>query len=1315
MGISIGVAATRVFTVLLLATFFIFIPALTFAQQGSVQPLIVESLDETRLTALQGNTHPMAQLQYDQGAAPASLPMRRMLLVLKRSSEQEANLRQLLEDQQDKSSPHYHQWLTPEHYGEQFGPADNDILTVTTWLQSHGFEVTQVSKGRTVIEFSGTASQVQNALHASIHKYVVNGEEHWANAGDPQIPAALAPAVAGVDSLNNFPRKAQNAYAGSYSELTKQLLPANPNFTGCVVFSGCYGVSPYDFATIYDVLPLWNAGIDGTGQTIAIVGRTNINPQDATNFWNMFGLDSVRAPQPALKITLNGPDPGINGDEAEADIDTQWSGAVAPGATIHLVVSQSTENTDGVDLSALYIVDNNIAAVMSESYGQCELGLGTGGNQFYSLLWEQAAAQGISVFVSTGDNGSAGCDDPGAPAQYGLNVNGIASTAFNAAVGGTDFNQFNRWPTYWNLNDDPVTHASAKNYIPETTWDDSCTNPLLQTLGWGASAEAVCNNSNSPGSGLLNSEGGSGGKSACVENSQQLGSCTAGYSKPSWQSGAGVPNDSLRDLPDVSLFASNGFVSSLYVICQSDVVGACNLNELQGYGGTSVASPAFAGIMALVNQKMGEPQGVPGFVLYKLAASKPTSFHDLTSASTIAMPCFASSPNCKINTTGHRYGVLSANGTNAYSTATAYDLATGLGSVDANNLVNNWNTVAFTPTTTSLMLNSGTAVNITHGQSVNVSIGVNPRGATGDVSLLVSTGPGTSTGQAIDGFRLANGSATGTTSLLPGGTYNVIAHYAGDGNSGGSYSTPPVSVTVAREDSEALITLPTFDINTGGETNSNATTVAYGTPYILRVEVTNSSGVLCNPSPFGESACPSGSLTFRDNGASLGSGTYTLNSEGSTENQLLQFSQLAAGSHTLQATYAGDDSFKSSSGDDVITITPGAAAIVAPSVPSSAVVGSVFSISTTVVTSSLGPAPSGAVTFLANGTPLSGTVTYTGKAGDFNAPASTQAVLFTSLSQAGTALITASYTDNGNYTSSGPSAATSVSVKYAPPFVSINPNSATVAANASLTLTALVDTSSTGPAPTGSIPFVDLTNGATLTGDETYATVTDASGNSGLRATFTFTPAVNMVVQPQFAGDSNYPAAQAEEESTITVTGTDFNLAANPSTLTIGALGGSQNLIIIVGGQSGYSGTINFSSSCTGLPPEATCSFGASSVVGIGSSTLTIATAGPHHVAANRLPGSIPRSLWTAGFAMTFAGIFLMKGPKNQRRLSALLSLLAFAALLAMPACGGGGTGGGGGGGGHLDPGTPAGSYPITITATSGTITHTANFTLVVQ
>ena len=268
---------------------------------------------------------------------------------------------------------------------------------------------------------------------------------------------------------------------------------------------------------------------------------------------------------------------------------------------------------------------------MSESYGECELGLGTSGNQFFAALWSQAAAQGISVFVSSGDNSAAGCDYPGAPAQYGLNVNGIGSTPYNAAIGGTDFNEYNKWSTYWNTTNAATTQESAKGYIPETTWNDSCTNSLAITLGYGSTAEQACNNQQLIDYGGAITEGGSGGPSNCAVNTQGVvGSCTAGYAKPSWQKGTGVPSDNKRDLPDVSLFASNGFLGSFYVICQRDATfGTCDLNDLAGYGGTSVASPAFAGIMALVNQKMGTPQGVPGFSLYQLVSKQANAFHDV--------------------------------------------------------------------------------------------------------------------------------------------------------------------------------------------------------------------------------------------------------------------------------------------------------------------------------------------------------------------------------------------------------------------------------------------------------------------------------------------------------------------------------------------------------------------------------------------------------------------------------------------------------------------------------------------------------------
>jgi hypothetical protein len=801
----------------------------------------------------------------------------------------------------------------------------------------------------------------------------------------------LTPVVEVVLSLHNFLKKAQNAYVANYSEKTKQLTSPAPDFTfpgGCTPDGNCYALGPYDFATIYDLLPLWTAPtpINGTGQTIAIVGRTDINPADATTFWSLFGLDGTHAPQPTLVITHNGPAPGVNGDEDEADIDTQWSGAAAPGATINFVTSASTETTDGVDLSAIYIVDNNIAAVMSESYGQCEAGLGSGGVQFYGLLWEQAAAQGITAMVSTGDNGSAGCDSPGFPAQNGLNVNGLASTQFNVAVGGTDFAQFTTPPsTYWNSTNAPITQESAKGPIPETTWNDSCANPLFQFLTGGTTnAETNCNNPNFAG--FLDSTGGSGGKSLA-------------WLKPAWQTG--TPNDNARDLPDVSLFASNGFLGSFYVICQMDQTGGvCDLNNFLGFGGTSVSSPAFAGIMALVNQKWGL-QGNPNFVLYKLPAKQANAFHDVPSGSTIAMPCLTGSPNCTTNVGGDSFGVLSG-----YSTGTAYDLATGLGSVDAAQMVNNWNKVTFTPSITTLTLN--VPANTTHGASVPVTITVTPASPTptGDVTLLVN--PGTPGNPSIDIFTLASGTVTGTTNLLPGGTYKVIAHYEGDTTYGGSYSSPTTTVTVSPENSSVY--MPGLVTPTGV-----SSTVVYGTggfasgSYLLRADVQNSQGKFCTSEVLGEIACPTGTVTFTDNGRPLDGGAFKLNSLGYTEDQVIQ---LTAGSHTLAGNYGGDASYKASTTSTVVTVTKATTAISNVSSVSFAQPGTGFFVNATVSTTSSGVAPTGTVSFFANGTLLPGTVQESTANG---ANAALSASINTSISAPGNYNLTATYSGDGNY------------------------------------------------------------------------------------------------------------------------------------------------------------------------------------------------------------------------------------------------------------------------------------------------------------
>src|SRR6267378_2644480 len=442
----------------------------TAAQTAAIPARITQAIDETQLVRLHGNVHPLARLEFDQGIVSDATSMKRMMLVLQRSPEQQAALTKLMDEQLSKDSTDFHKWLTPDQFGKQFGPADADIQTVTDWLTRQGFQEIKVGAGRTAIEFSGKVGQVRNAFHTEIHQFNVAGESRQANASDPQLPLALTPVVAGVLTLHNFPRKSLRHAAGTFTHTADGRVV--PQFTG--TGGAFYAVGPADFAKIYNI----PASLDGTGHQIAIVADSNINPNDAIASRILFGLTPATGPT----VILNGPDPGISGpplgDEGEADLDVQVAGMVAPKATIDLVVSEDTQTAFGIDLSALYIIDNNIAPVMSESFGNCEAGLGTAGNQFYNTLWEQAAAQGITVMVASGDPGSAGCDNfnTAKAATQGLAVSGFASTPFNVAVGGTDFDDVGIQSNFWITPPAPngPGKESALGYIPEIPWNDSC-------------------------------------------------------------------------------------------------------------------------------------------------------------------------------------------------------------------------------------------------------------------------------------------------------------------------------------------------------------------------------------------------------------------------------------------------------------------------------------------------------------------------------------------------------------------------------------------------------------------------------------------------------------------------------------------------------------------------------------------------------------------------------------------------------------------------------------------------------------------------
>ncbi|HET6936344.1 MAG TPA: S53 family peptidase, partial [Candidatus Angelobacter sp.] len=496
--------------------------------------------DADRVT-LHGNVHSLARAEFDRGSADAAMPMNNMIMLLSVRPDAQAALDQLLAEQQDPGSPNYHKFLTPTEFGLRFGPTDQDIADASNWLKKFGFRIEEVGKGRLWINFSGDVQKVERAFQTNIRQFEVNGKMHHANATDPTIPRALADLVKGLVSLNDFEK---------HPNSTVTQLP--PDFNAA---NGEHFIAPGDFSTIYDVFPLYTQApaIDGTGQTIAIVGRTDINLADVQYFRSFFGL-----PAKDPVFIHNGTDPGDLGgnEETEGDLDVEWAGAIAKNATVDFVISATTATTDGVDLSAQYIVNNNLAPVMSTSFGACEQNLPAGENSFWSSLWTQAAAQGITAFVSAGDSGAAGCDPSNAASGTVQGVNGLASTPNNIAVGGTEFND--AAGNFWNASNNPADQSSALSYIPENVWNESG-----NVVG---------------GSGLLATGGG----------------VSTLYTKPSYQFGLGVPADGFRDIPDVSLSAA---LHDGYLIVQGHTVLSSGLAAV---GGTSASSPSFASIMALV-------------------------------------------------------------------------------------------------------------------------------------------------------------------------------------------------------------------------------------------------------------------------------------------------------------------------------------------------------------------------------------------------------------------------------------------------------------------------------------------------------------------------------------------------------------------------------------------------------------------------------------------------------------------------------------------------------------------------------------------
>ena len=541
---------------------------------------IVGNIDENQVVTLADNVHPMARGEYEAGTLASETQLNRMVMLLQPSAQQQEELDALVQEQHDPKSPLYHQWLTPAQYGARFGASPQDLARITAWLNNHGFSVDEVPASNRLIVFSGTAGQVAETFHTEIHRYAVKGVTHIANSQDPQIPRAFAGVIGGIVSLHDFRRQSQatprQPLTLSHSAAPKAMSAgsrATPQYT----YSGGNYVFPGDLATIYNVKSLYSAGTNGSGTTIAIVGRSNINLSDVTSFRSASAL-----PANNPKITLVSTNPGlVSGDQDESTLDVEWSGAMAPNATVNFVVGASTATADGVDLSAQYIVNHAIGQVVSTSYGSCEQDMGSTELAFYNSLWQQAATQGMSAFVSSGDSGAAGCYSGGSSSASGTGVNGLCSSPYSTCVGGTEFNEGGNSSEYWSSTNG-AGYESALSYIPEAVWNESGSDG---------------------GSGLWASTGG----------------ISLVYSQPSWQKG--VPGASqtngMRGVPDVALDAAS---HDAYIIVED--------GNFYTIAGTSAASPSFAGIMALVVQSRGGiGQGDANTSLYPLVNATHSPFH----------------------------------------------------------------------------------------------------------------------------------------------------------------------------------------------------------------------------------------------------------------------------------------------------------------------------------------------------------------------------------------------------------------------------------------------------------------------------------------------------------------------------------------------------------------------------------------------------------------------------------------------------------------------------------------------------------------
>jgi len=1239
------------------------------AAGSQASPVSELAAGQREFFVLRGNTRPEAKAVNDRGRVADDLTLRHMMLQLRRTPEREQALQQFIKELHDPASPLFHHWITAAEFGQKYGASAADVADVTTWLESEGFKVNLVYPNQMVIDFTGSAGQIQHAFRTEIHHLRVKGEDHIANMSDPQIPTSLAPVVAGVVSLHDF--------------MPQHIPNPRPSYT---LSPYDYTIVPVDLWTIYNFNPVFGAGISGQGQTIVVLEQTDLySNADWETFRSVLGIASVYPEGSLVQIhpdssANNCADPGVNAGEPEAAIDVEWATAAAPSAAIELA---SCAGGAFLALQNLLNGSDTPPSLVSISLAGPESGAGATNNAYYSSLYQQAVTEGVSIFVGAGDWGAA-TSDIGPYAKDGINVNAMASTPYNVAVGGTDFADMYQGTanSYWS-SVNAADYGSAVSYIPEIPWNNSCGSVLIADyLGISPTygSAGLCNDANQSMA-RLNIQAGGGGPSACATGAPDVsgvvGGTCAGYAKPWWQSGlTGNPNDGVRDLPDVSLFSASALGGHSYVLCYADPNGCGDdPSTWSAAGGTSVTAPIMAGIQALVNQATGSRWGNPNPAYYSLAAEEYGSGGNAgcnsTLGNTVASSCvFYDVNQIPLLYAGSGTGGdidVPCNGENCYRPSGTY----GVLSTARQTLTSAYITGAGSGYTSlpSCTLSGGDGSGAACAASTtavvaSVSLTNGGSGYTSIPDCTLTGGGGTGATCSVLSIAPSGGAALAMTVVAPGNGYSSAPSCA---ISGGGGTGATCTATVGRGFMVSLTapgsgytTLPQCVLSGGGGTGATCAVLAENTS--SDYQPAYSAG------PGWDFATGIGTVNVANLVARFRSGDVAGVPMVSLPSSLTFPTQLvgtSSGSQSLTLT---------NTGNAVLTIT------------------SITAVGDFSQANSCGASvdPAGNCTISVTFKPTAaGTRTGTVTIAD-NAPDNPQVV---TLSGTGTMA----------------------------PAVSLSAASIAFGAQISGTNSSSlpVTLSNTGNA---ALTIASVTTSGDFSQTNTCGTTLSAGKSCTILVTF----------KPTAAGTRNGTlsiadnAAGSPQSVTLTGVGEDFTVTASSPSVTV-IRGQVASYTLNATGEGGMSGTVNFT--CTGAPSEATCTVSPNPAT-LGTSatqvTVTVTTTAPslNLPRIRRFFPVVPLALGlgaACGIGLILVAIawtMRRRGPNHsgERRFATILLAPALFLVLLLAGCGGGG---GGGGGVAPRPGTPTGNYTLTVTGTAGSapsaVSHSVTLTLTVN